>query len=205
MSLAVHGGFSELYSNYILYIIYIFLLHKKSNRFLLIISLSALFIQAITIFWGWENILFRLRYNSIGWLPIFCLGIYYAKKPVTTCKPSIPIILMILFLCSNINAYFWLFSSLLYPLAFIPLFRNFPIKSFWEFMGKISFYLFSIHSFIRGTFFGLIGEEKIVEQNLGVPIGILYLLTSILIAYIFQQLLNRIYTYCQTIIVQKKQ
>ncbi|WP_302546968.1 acyltransferase family protein [Coprobacter fastidiosus] len=46
---------------------------------------------------------------------------------------------------------------------------------------------------------------KIVEQNLGVPIGILYLLTSILIAYIFQQLLNRIYTYCQTIIVQKKQ
>ena len=183
MSLAVHGGFSELYSNYILYIIYIFLLHKKSNRFLLIISLSALFIQAITIFWGWENILFRLRYNSIGWLPIFCLGIYYAKKPVTTCKPS----------------------SLLYPLAFIPLFRNFPIKSFWEFMGKIFFYLFAIHSFIRGTFFGLIGEEKIVEQNLGVPIGILYLLTSILIAYIFQQLLNRIYTYCQTIIVQKKQ
>ena len=188
-----------------LYIIYIFLLHKKSNRFLLIISLSALFIQAITIFWGWENILFRLRYNSIGWLPIFCLGIYYAKKPVTTCKPSIPIILMILFLCSNVNAYFWLFSSLLFPLAFIPLFRNFPIKSFWEFMGKISFYLFAIHSFIRGAFFGLIGEEKIVEQNLGVPIGILYLLTSILIAYIFQQLLNRIYTYCQTIIVQKKQ
>ncbi len=188
-----------------LYIIYIFLLHKKSNRFLLIISLSALFIQAITIFWGWENILFRLRYNSIGWLPIFCLGIYYAKKPVTTCKPSIPIILMILFLCSNVNAYFWLFSSLLFPLAFIPLFRNFTIKSFWEFMGKISFYLFVIHSFIRGAFFGLIGEEKIVEQNLGVPIGILYLLTSILIAYIFQQLLNRIYTYCQTIIVQKKQ
>ena len=72
-------------------------------------------------------------------------------------------------------------------------------------MGKISFYLFPIHSFILGAFFGLIGEEKIVEQNLGVPIGILYLLTSILIAYIFQQLLNRIYTYCQTIIVQKKQ
>ena len=47
--------------------------------------------------------------------------------------------------------------------------------------------------------------EKIVEQNLEVPIGILYLLTSILIAYIFQQLLNRIYTYCQTIIAQKKQ
>ena len=70
-------------------------------------------------------------------------------------------------------------------------------------MCKISFYLFAIHSFIRVAFFGLICEEKIVEQNLEVPVGILYLLTSILIAYIFQQLLNRIYNYCQTKIIHK--
>ncbi len=173
-----------------LYIIYIFLLHKRSNRFLLIIGIFALLIQTLTIFLGWENTLFRLRYNCIGWLPVFCLGIYCAQKPFITCKPLVSITLMALFLCSNINAYFWLFSSLLFPFAFIPLFRNLPVKSFWKFMGSISFYLFAIHSFIRGGFLELIGKQKIVEQNLELPIGILYMLISILTAYIFQQILN---------------
>lgn len=173
-----------------LYILYIFLLRQKSNRFLLLISLAALIIQVTTIYFADESLLFRLRYNFVGWLPAFCLGIYYARKPDISFNFMIPLILMAVFLVSNNNPYLWLISSIIFPLAFIPLFRNIPVKTFWKFIGEISFYLFAIHSFVRGATFSFISPQEIVKQGVTLQTGLLYLAASILAAYLFRLTLN---------------
>lgn len=173
-----------------LYILYIFLLHQKSNRFLLVIGLTAVLLQGVALFFGWEDFLFRLRYNFIGWVPVFCLGIYCAGKPDISFSPVMAAILMAIFLLSNSNAYLWLFSSIMFPLAFIPLFRNIPVKSLWKFTGGLSFYIFAIHSFVRGGFFVLVSKDEIVEDGLELQVCALYLIVCILAAYILRMVLN---------------
>ena len=95
-----------------------------------------------------------------GQLPVFCLGIYFASRPVMSISYPVFIFALLLFIASNFHPVIWHFSFMSLMIVFLVL--NLFIKpgfkksgktvSFLAFTGSISLSLFAVHGMIRIPF-----------------------------------------------------
>ena len=101
-----------------------------------------------------------LYFTFIGQLPVFCLGIYFAARPVIKISNGIIIVALFLFVTGNVNEYLWHFSfaafTILMLAAFIfliPLLERFKkLNTFLVFTGGFSLFLFAVHGMVRYPF-----------------------------------------------------
>ena len=106
---------------FLLYVIYSLFLRKSSDKVLWGIIAGVWTLLIVLSSLGLDNCFFAFRYNSIGWLPVFCVGILLSRHILA-----------------------------LFPVAAVlPLARKEPLQNVLLFMGKLSAALFVTHAFVR--------------------------------------------------------
>lgn len=142
-----------------LYVIYIIFVYKHSLRWITAFTLLSII---LSVFLGsidkYLPLFVWLKYNSIGWLLPFFLGIILSKYPQTQfIRIKKEFMALIILLCFSLlilfdcNFYTWLFipaiavilaiySTLILPVA---------VKRVAAIIGDISLYIFVIHPIIR--------------------------------------------------------
>ncbi len=136
-----------------LYVIYRLVVCRSKWAFLSLVVLS------IAILGIQESHVYRLmwlKYNSIGWLIPFSIGLVLGKKQIHF-SLSLPVWLMgamgsaALVFWSGNNYYTWLITPLFALLFFVclcKLLKGFVYRGF-EFLGGISMYVFIVHPIVR--------------------------------------------------------
>ena len=137
-----------------LYVIYVFLLYKKSLKTLAVLTIVS--VMAQFLLYENESVLAWVRYNSIGWLLPFLLGILMARNnfELEGKKQYMYVsmgMLMILLVVMSFNFFMWLFIPCVFILLSICVIKILPeiiIKPFGV-IGSISLYIFVVHPIIR--------------------------------------------------------
>ena len=117
---------------------------------------------------GLDNWVFAFRYNSIGWLPVFCVGILLSRHPV------------------HISWRWISFGVVLFVLSFfpvaavLPLARKEPLQNVLLFMGKLSAALFVTHAFVRQQ---VLAHDQALSPEIS---GLLYLVLCIVVAWVYR-------------------
>ena len=138
---------------------------------------------------GLDNCFFAFRYNSIGWLPVFCVGILLSRHPVYISWRWISFG-VVLFVLSLFNRYLWVVSPILalFPVAAVlPLARKEPLQNVLLFMGKLSAALFVTHAFVRQQ---VLAHDQALPPEIS---GLLYLLLCIVVAWVYRLCLTCFY------------
>ena len=105
-----------------LYVIYALFLRKSSDKVLWGIIAGVWTLLIVLSSLGLDNWVFAFRYNSIGWLPVFCVGILLSRHPVHISWRWISLG-VVLFVLSLFNRYLWVVSPIL---ALFPVAAVFP-------------------------------------------------------------------------------
>ena len=168
-ALAVTGPFwffSLIVQLYLLFPLLIKLKRKFTEDILLIPGVISLL---LTLFLNnyFNSVDVSLYVTFVGHLPVFCLGIYFAYKPVIRLPNVFILVALAVFALGNRYENVWYFSNIsvtIILLAFFLFLFQFIdkvkwLKSFLIYSGSISLYLFAVHGFARFPF------EYISEKN----------------------------------------
>ncbi len=175
-----------------LYLFYAWVARHASDNTLYRIAGGALILQLGLSLAGQDETLFYLRYNCIGWLPVFCLGMWIARHPIFLSWQwmSAGILLCI---PSLFVPHLWIFSSLLvlFPLlASLPLLQNKIASRGWRFIGSISVALFVLNSFVRKQ---LLNTLPTYTSQQALLAGVIFLILCISAASIYYYTLRWAY------------
>lgn len=172
-----------------LYVIYVLFLRRAGDRAVWIASAVAWALLLVLQGLGCNDLVFTLRYNFVGWLPVFCIGILAARHPLRL--PWGWVVLgCVLFVLSLFNPYLWVFSStlVLFPFtAVLPLFKRGILYKITLGLGGLSAALFITHAFVR---------QQILIYAKPLPAewsGLLYLALCLAVAWIYRQVLIALY------------
>jgi peptidoglycan/LPS O-acetylase OafA/YrhL len=142
-----------------LYLLAPLLIRLKGSHLLLCI-LASWVIQFLVLFFSPNHIEF-IRVNFIGYIPEFCLGIYFAKAPVKKLSNYVVLFALAVFLVGFFNPFVWVISFVSVPILTLaaysyvsPPTNNF-LSDLFTFFGKNSLYLFAIHGLCRPPFVAL--------------------------------------------------
>lgn len=133
-----------------LYVVYL-MFHKIRNKlFLIFLALVSVLIQAALLWTGDVKALVFLRWNCVGWLLPFCVGIWASRHGWVPRNLPMLIVYIIAFFILGLNQYLWI----LQPIFFIFAYSSVAIKTIivskvFRFVGVLSPYLFVIHSLPR--------------------------------------------------------
>lgn len=170
-----------------LYLIYLYVVHKKKTMYIITFGMFFLIISALLN--RYPVILLWVKYNSIGWLTPFLCGIIFARykyKIIYDKAIIISIVTFVLILFSELNYYTWLLTPvfvILHAIHIINLLPKFMCRTFWL-IGEKSSYIFVVHPIVR--------EITIKYGTIYNPyIGILLYITILLITiWIIEKILN---------------
>lgn len=179
-----------------LYLCYYIFFYKKDIQNIIILNVISFIIMFIPCE---PSILSYIRHNFIGWILPFSLGILYAKYDIKIISNKwyinllAFIVLAIALIISEINGYFWRFSSIISILLAIylnELIKKVDIinKSF-TYIGSISAYLFVIHPVIRYLYFAL---PSSLNNDNWIKI-IAYVITSLSIAIMYKWVYTKLF------------
>lgn len=172
-----------------LYFVYVLFLRRANDRILWISSAAAWVLLLTLQGLGLDRWVFAFRYNFVGWLPVFCIGILLARHPLSLSWKWVSLG-CILFVLSLFNPYLWIFSSVLvlFPFAaLLPLFRKGAARSIALELGSLSAALFITHAFVR---------QQILIYAETLPVawsGLLYLAASLAVAWVYRWVLSSFY------------
>lgn len=133
-----------------------------------------------------------VRYNALGHLLSFALGIAWARKPLNA--PPLPMMLAgwVLTIASAFNVWLWFFSPLFAVMALLPLahlVREGHVRRFLEWMGPISAAVFAFHPIVRHYLILPAGRAvRMGEPTLVYGEIVLYLLIVVLLAWGYTRL-----------------
>jgi peptidoglycan/LPS O-acetylase OafA/YrhL len=145
-----------------LYALYPWLLsryQKQGYKFLILVSLTAILLESqINAYLITRHL--NINYTVFGYLPLVCLGLFFASQD----KIKIPVlsvwISLLLFILGNFNMYAWIFSNVVLTIIALAasttlfkfLLHHAYTAQFLMFFGNISFYLFMVNGFLRTPF-----------------------------------------------------
>ncbi len=181
--------FSLIVQLYIIFPLLVYLTKKVGSVSMLVVGAVSLMI----------TILFNNYFHSldvsffvlfIGQLPVFCLGIYFASKPVIHLPKSVIIVAIIIFSLGNIEEFFWYFSFPAFTLFMLAFFMSIfsglekrkRLYSFLLYSGSISLYLFAVHGIARFPFEFV--SEKYDNAFLTSFLSLVYLAGTFFLAWI---------------------
>ncbi len=136
----------------------------------------------------------NILHTALGHLPEVCLGLWLALKKEVKIPFWIFILTLIVFIAGNFYKTAWFFShisaGILLLFSMLWLTRKFKNATVFTnpliFIGNISVYLFACHGFLRWKFIGRAEQHSNTLSNF--LNGILFLITSITVAYILTKL-----------------
>lgn len=139
-----------------LYLIYLFIVHRRSMKWLLILTLiSIIFIGGL---YYHHKLLIWAKYNVSGWLLPFTLGIIAVRRHFFIAifsnkmrNVGVFFITSILLFAFSFNYYLWIFIPLITVFLAISIVRMIP-AILWNnihIIGENSLYLFVVHPIIR--------------------------------------------------------
>ena len=189
---SIYWYFGLTFELYLAYIV----LNKYRSKILLFICIALpLVLQIILLYAGKDNIVhFNLR-NLIGWLPMFCMGVFlgrYEKREERPEKKSPWWIFLLLLLISSVllipcNLYPWCwvlihFVSFVFFYSLFYLFHRLPhIGSVFAFVGSYASFVFAAHPIARI----IINECRIESWGAGLEL-LLYLLLIIILVPLYK-------------------
>ncbi len=175
-----------------LYILFLVFNKWQSSKLLLWSGLACVFIQASLYFIdGSSRLLHYFRDNFIGWLPIFNLGIYYARNSITKdwklkgiVGIALAFVCFVVLIIMNSNYFLWI----LMPIMAIPIciivssyINHIPyLNKVFLWLGKYSASIFIVHPLIRMLDYSILRELSII-----ICVGA-YLLMTLVTAYFYQ-------------------
>lgn len=170
-----------------LYVVYYVFVYRRGLKPVIWLTALCLVVQAAAIgLSGNVDYLEYLRFNFVGSVLPFMLGIVAARKKYFPTK-SLSLIAAVLFIACCFNPYSWLLTFGLVTLAVVPAVKyirlNAGVCSALKWFGIISSFLFVSHPLARTWIFGL-SKYSIVLSLLG------YALLSILLALGYRRLLS---------------
>lgn len=140
-----------------LYAVYLFVVHRRPMSWLVILTLASIILTGGL--YHQHKVLIWIKYNAIGWLLPFCMGIVAARHttlkyifPNKRSKWLVSSIMAILHFAFGFNYYLWLFIPAITVILAISIIKIIPV-SIWnniQTIGKNSLFLFVIHPIIRG-------------------------------------------------------
>ena len=137
-----------------------------------------------------------VRYNAIGHLPAFALGISLARNSLRLPLVWTMIVGGVLTIASAFNVWLWFFSPVFAVMALLPLahlLREGRIRKFFEWMGPISAAVFAFHPIVRQYLILPAGRAvRMGEPTLVYGEIVLYLLIVILLAWGYTRLMKLI-------------
>lgn len=169
-----------------LYAIYYVFVYRRTLKPIIILTMLCLAVQ-ITVIGIYKNMNFLeyLRYNFIGSMLPFALGILIARKKYFPSKRMVSIIFVLFIICC-FNIYSWLLTFGLVTVIFLPMVKilqqNSKIHAFLKWVGVISAFLFVTHPIIRSCIF------KVSEYSLYLSV-LAYTVLSILFAWGYKTIL----------------
>lgn len=140
-----------------LYIIYLFVVYRRPTNRLVILTIASIIL--LGGLYHQQKVLVWTKYNAIGWLLPFCIGVGAARhailKSIFPNKRSewlVFCMMAILLFAFGFNYFLWLFIPAIAVILAISLVKLIPMN-FWnkiQIIGKNSLFLFVVHPIIRG-------------------------------------------------------
>ncbi len=174
---SIYWYFGLTWELYLFYLIFrlIHKSHTSMNICMLIWSLVGFLLMAIA-YWAFKESsqsLEWLRRNFIGWVPIFCLGIWVANTKRNLRLPSnwlllvlMALVLFVIICIASFNFYSWLFVPLIALLLLLVLGEIFCLmnltKKLFVWIGGLSSYLFVVHPMARGIAHKVFGNHIVL-------------------------------------------
>lgn len=173
-----------------LYFLFPFIL-KISNKWIVALILAVWCCQFAVINFvpSIEN---NLRYNFLGHLPEFCLGIYFAKNRMNAPSFSATLLATLVFIGSFFNEYLWVISFITIPIIMLYIHHlvspspTSRISKVVLFFGANSMYLFVVHGFLRKPFIQL-GNQSVL---MSLAAGVLYMIWVLIVTKLFKEVLE---------------
>ena len=180
-----------------LYIVYAFFCYKKKDIYPIVLSLISLLFICFIIYHNSSDgyWLGYIRHNCLGWLMIFCVGILFSRRDLSSLYIGFRgrYILFVILLATffiwlfNFNAYTWLLTPILSItiiasisklLSFNQIIYICSIK-----LGEISSCIFVIHSLVREIF--LLNNYRIYIPVYDV---LFYIFISIILSFFYKSI-----------------
>ena len=179
-----------------LYLVYRLLFYRRGRSVLVVTVVLSLLIQAFLLSKGSPESakwLEYVRYNFIGSLLPFCMGIYAARYEWVLPKPGIANALCFVLLCGLIMwgcyyKYSWLLVPALWVMAALTGLRAFPAKIYvpLQGLGAISAAVFAIHPTFRPLWLLITQEYSLYLTIPG------YLMTTMIASWLYHKFQQKI-------------
>lgn len=173
-----------------LYVVYYICVYKHTLRPIIILTMICLCGQIIVIGVLRDiHLLEYLRYNFVGSVLPFALGVVFARKKYFPTN-TLAILAFVIFIICCFNEFSWLLTFGLITVAILPIAGlvrlNSYLFSFFKWLGTLSAFLFVSHPIARTCILGL---NKFFFFPMSVLSIIGYIFFSILLAWIYKKLL----------------
>lgn len=169
-----------------LYIIYLLLVYKRPTTWIILVAAGTLLI--FLFLEPYPLLLIWMKVNAIGWLLPFTLGIIMGRKNDNIFSQHAIIIAIGAILATalmSLTYYTWLLVPLLVAILAITIIPAIPkfLADLFDFVGKISLYVFVIHPIVREFRF-LYG----MNPYWGI---LIYVAITLLLSYIVERVLSK--------------
>jgi len=178
-----------------LYLLFPFLISlvKKNKASYLWYILIISYIIILTTNSFFTSIHLNLYFNFIGNLPVFILGILFAKNNYFRISIILWVVSLLLFIGGQLNHYLWHFSQITFIIVFLPIllglynfFKRSKLHNFLLYTGGLSMYLFAVHGYMRIPWVTLSDEAPKNYMNY------IYFILFIIIVYTLSILTKKI-------------
>ena len=170
-----------------LYVVYHLFLYRRGKSVLIVTTAVCmlLLLFAVLIRDGRMDVLDYFRYNFIGSMLPFAMGVWAARYGLP-CGWKQTLVCLVLFCACCFNKVAWLLTPLFFTWACLPLIElKGHVRVGLEWVGALSAIIFVVHPIVRAYFIRDIGYGGNWYLNLG---G--YLLATLLVALVYRYVIN---------------
>lgn len=178
------------------YIIYYLFVYKKTLNYLIVLTILSHIILALLQ--NYTKVLIFTKYNFIGWMLPFCMGVIFSRK---LNDKIIPKKLLIIFISSSFllliifgySYQLWLMIPIIVVIIALCLIKLLPSRllPIFNYIGKVSLLIFVIHPIVRNLTLSLA-----LNNNYYWGISA-YVSITICVAFLVSQVLRFISVFCK--------
>ena len=172
-----------------LYVIYRLVLYRRGKMPLIIVTVVCMLLLLASVLVNDKQmqLLSYLRYNFVGSMLPFAMGIWMARYGVHYNWWQTTICLLLFVVCC-FNKIAWLLSPFFFTLSCLPLVElKGKVRYALEWIGKLSSVIFVIHPIVRAYFINWIKDGG----NWYVAL-LLYLIATFLVAIVYEKIIKRV-------------
>lgn len=189
--------FSLIVQFYAIFPVILWVIRKYGMNAILVIGILPLILSPVLSPF-FQNYNYRLNHFFIGWLPVFCLGIWFSSLREFKLPAWLIVTSFLIVVFGNLNKWVWPFAMPAVTISLLVLARwlfSFTNRSgylttFISWIGVNSLFIFSVHGFLRDPF-----VSRATNYNnplITLALGGLFFITSILAALVVKWLESKI-------------